>query len=153
MSSMPGEIVLVYADGASRGNPGPSAVGVFVCTPALEKIAELGDMIADGTNNVAEYHAVHAGLKLAAKHTAGAVEVRSDSQLLVRQMGGQYRTKKPELVALREQVKAAEAAFERVAYRWVPREDPGAKRADALANAALTAAGHPKSEWPGAAGR
>ena len=142
--------LIVYADGASRDNPGPSAIGVFVCTPALKEVEAIGACIGDGTNNVAEYNAVLRGLKAAATHTRGEVEVRSDSQLLVRQMTGEYRTRNPALSALREQVKAAEAAFARVSYRWVPREDPGAQQADALANEALTKAGFPKSEWPGA---
>jgi ribonuclease HI len=141
--------LLVYTDGASRSNPGPSAVGVFICTADFKKVDELSELLPDGTNNVAEYRAVLRGLFLAAKRTNGRVEVRTDSQLLVRQMKGEYRTKKPELAALREEVKAAEAAFAQVAYKWVPREEQGAQRADALANEALTAAGNPKSEWPG----
>jgi ribonuclease HI len=142
--------LIVYTDGASRGNPGPSAVGVFICTPAFEAVDELSELLPDGTNNEAEYQAVLRGLKLASRHTSGPVEVRSDSELLIRQMAGEYRTKKPQLTALREQVKALQAEFARVAYTWVPREEQGAQRADALANQALTAAGHPKSEPPSA---
>ena len=148
-----GAPLVVYTDGASRGNPGPSAIGVFICTPEGTEVDAVGERIADGTNNAAEYTAVLRGLKRAARRTAGAVEVRSDSELIIKQMTGKYRTKSPALAAVREQVKAAEAAFERVSYKWVPREDPGAARADALANAALTADGHPKSEWPGASRR
>lgn len=143
---------VVYTDGASRKNPGPAAIGVVVQRADGRELESLGEPIGEATNNEAEYRAVTKGLHLAAKHTAGAVEMRSDSQLLVRQLNGQYKTRKAELIELQRQVRAAEKPFSQVHYRWVPRQDPGLVRADALANEALEAAGHPKSAWRGPSG-
>jgi|SRR5690349_7557040 len=141
--------IVVYVDGASRGNPGPAAFGVAVCSPGGRELESLGALIGQGTNNEAEYTAVIRGLRLAAPHTRGTVEVRSDSEVTVKQLNGLYKTKEPRLADLQREVRAAEAPFAGVRYRWVPREDAGSKRADALANAALEAAGFPKKVWGG----
>ena len=142
-------LLVVYTDGASRGNPGPSAVGVSVQRPDGSEIDRLSEMIADGTNNVAEYQAAIRGLHLAAKHTAGEVTFRSDSELLIRQLTGEYQVKNAALATLHAEVLRAAAAFSKVSFAHVRREHPGSARADELANEALVKAGHPKKEWNG----
>ncbi|MET0997318.1 MAG: bifunctional RNase H/acid phosphatase [Marmoricola sp.] len=129
--------VVVEADGASRGNPGPSAFGALLRdADTSEVIAERGEAIGIATNNVAEYRGLIAGLELAAEHTPGAdVEVRMDSKLVVEQMRGAWKVKHPSMKPL-----AAEA--QRLApvgttFTWVPRAENAA--ADLLANEALDA--------------
>jgi ribonuclease HI len=141
--------LVVFVDGASRSNPGPAAIGVSVRSPDGPEIDSLGTLTGEATNNEAEYTAVIRGLGLAAAHTRGAVEVRSDSKVIVNQLNGSYETKEPRLVELQRSVRAAETPFSLVHYRWVPREDAGSQRADGLANAALNAAGYPKKVWSG----
>ena len=148
------ELLIIYSDGACRGNPGPSAVGVSLQFPDGTEFDHLSELIGNRTNNEAEYHAVLRGLERAAANgdEFEQIEMRTDSQLLVRQLNGTYKTRDPKLVGLRDMVRIAEKPFRAVSFVWVRREHPGAKRADALANQALTAAGHPKSKWPGAGG-
>lgn len=138
----------MYTDGASRGNPGPSAIGASLQSADGHEIDSLSQVIEDGTNNVAEYRAALAGLERAALHTNGVVELRTDSELVVKQMNGHYAAKKPELRALRVRLVKAAEAFSAVRFVHVGREHDGQQRADALGNAALAAAGHPKAEWP-----
>jgi dinuclear metal center YbgI/SA1388 family protein len=136
--------VRLWIDGGSRGNPGPSAIGVVLQTEAGETIEEFGRCIGEGTNNVAEYGALLAGLELAASHGASEIDVFSDSELLVKQMAGAYRVKNEGLKELHRQAKEAVAAYERVAIRHVLREKNS--RADALLNQALDeAAGKTRS--------
>ena len=143
------EPLMVYTDGASRGNPGPSAVGVSLQRPDGHEVEAVSALIEDGTNNAAEYHAAIRGLQLAAKHTAGDVELRSDSELLIRQLTGEYRVKHAGLALLHADVMRGKAAFSNVSFAHVRREHPGSRRADQLANEALIKAGHPKVEWKG----
>ncbi len=129
--------MIVEADGASRGNPGPAAYGALVRDAETgELIAERGEAIGVATNNVAEYRGLIAGLELAAEHAPGAeIEVRMDSKLVVEQMTGNWKVKHPSMKPL-----AAEG--QRLAppgtkYTWVPRAENA--EADRLANAALDA--------------
>lgn len=132
-----GPLVIAYTDGASRGNPGPAAVGVVLYDRSGTKLREFGKLLGVATNNEAEYTAVLEGLTAAAGFTAGWVELRSDSQVVVRQLAGTYATRKPELLALQKRVREAAEAFTKVNFRNVPRSHPGAQRADRLANRAL----------------
>jgi ribonuclease HI len=141
--------LLVYVDGASRGNPGPAAIGVSVQTPEGKELDAVGELIGRGTHNQAEYTAALRGLELASTRTRGIVELRSDSELMVKQLTGANQTREPRLVELQRRLRAAQGPFVRVSYVWVPREEAGCARADALANAALNAAGHPKKERRG----
>lgn len=148
-------MLILCTDGACRDNPGPASVGASLQFPDGTEIGKLSEFIGERTNNEAEYEAVIRGLKLAATFSAkhAALEIRSDSELLVKQMSGEYRVRKPELAALREVVLASKAPFAAVKFVWVPRETPGAQRADALANDALDKEGFPKSEPPWKHGR
>ena len=80
-------------DGGSRGNPGPAAAGAVVSTPDGDDLLERGAYIGEATNNVAEYRAVLLGLELAKELGAQEVEVINDSELISRQIGGEYKVK------------------------------------------------------------
>jgi len=131
--------VVVEADGASRGNPGPAAYGAVVRDAATGGVlAETGEAIGVTTNDVAEYRGLVAGLELAARVAPGAVvEVRMDSRLVVEQMSGRWRIKHAGLEPLAAE--AVRLAPEGTTYTWVPREDNA--HADRLANEALDARG------------
>lgn len=129
------ETLRVRVDGGARGNPGPAAIGVVLEDGDGRVIAEIGRCLGIATNNVAEYTALLAGLEAAVAHGARRLEVLSDSELLVKQINGQYKVRNEGLRELHEQAKAALAAFERVLVRHVPREENAA--ADGLVNRAL----------------
>ncbi len=129
------EALRLWVDGGSRGNPGPAAVGFRIEDADGAVLAEVGETIGVATNNVAEYRALIAGLRRAADLGAREVEVRSDSELLVRQMVGVYRVKSPALRALWAEAQDAAAAVGRVRYFEVPRAENAA--ADRQVNLAL----------------
>jgi ribonuclease HI len=128
----------VYTDGAARGNPGPAGAGVCIRAPSGKLLAEHCRYLGEATNNVAEYRALLLGLEEAARLGASVVELRSDSQLLVRQMRGEYRVRNAVLQELHARARLLEQAFERVDYVHVPREENF--DADRLANRAIDAA-------------
>ncbi|HKF51858.1 MAG TPA: reverse transcriptase-like protein [Candidatus Acidoferrales bacterium] len=122
-------------DGASRGNPGPAAYAVILRGPDGAKIAGIAKRIGRKTNNVAEYYALLAALDYAAANSIRALRVRSDSELLVRQMQGRYRVKNEELKPLYERAQKLTRGLEYFVIEHVPREQNS--DADALANLAL----------------
>lgn len=129
--------VRVYTDGASRGNPGPAGIGVVVCD-ANDRVVRLHrEFIGEATNNEAEYRAILRGLKLAANHTTGEVELTSDSELAVRQLTGKYRVRQPNIGELVLAVRAAEERFVTVRYRHAPRMTGRLALADQMANEAI----------------
>jgi len=127
--------VIVNVDGGARGNPGPAAVGAVVTDERGEVLAERGEYIGEATNNVAEYRAVQLGLRLARELGADEVEVVNDSELVARQIGGQYKVKNAGLKPLFIETMAALRQFDRWSVRNVPREENA--RADELVNEAL----------------
>ncbi len=130
--------VTIFTDGGARGNPGPAGIGgVIVRGDAQdgEVLEEFSSYIGRATNNQAEYQALLAGLDRAKKHTDEDVECVLDSELLVKQLTGEYRIKSPELKKLAHQAKHLEESFKSVTYRHTYRE--GNERADALVNEAL----------------
>jgi ribonuclease HI len=129
------ERVVVHVDGGSRGNPGPAGVGAVVTSPEGETLAEEGRYIGEETNNVAEYRAVQLGLELARSLGAREVEVVNDSQLVARQIGGEYKVKHKGLIPLFTETMAMLREFDRWAVRDVRREHN--VRADELVNEAL----------------
>jgi len=129
------EKVVVNVDGGARGNPGPAAAGAVVTSPDGEVLLEGGRYIGEATNNVAEYRAVLLGLELAAQLGAREVEVVNDSELVARQIGGQYKVKHEGLRPLHRETMEALRGFDRWAVRSVRRESN--ERADALVNEAL----------------
>jgi ribonuclease HI len=127
--------LIVYTDGAARGNPGPAGIGVHVESPDGRLVAEKGQGIGVATNNVAEYTAALEGLRLAAERGATEVLLRSDSRLLIEQLAGRFRVKNPTLIRLHTEVREAMRGFRAVKLEHVPRELN--KKADKLANAGV----------------
>jgi ribonuclease HI len=125
-----------YTDGASRGNPGPSAYAYIVCSQD-RKLDERGEFLGKKTNNEAEYHAIIAGLDAAAGFSQGQVSVYSDSELVIRHLTGSYRVRAAHLIPLYRRVKALEETFDSVSYHSLPREDDMIRRMDALCNRIL----------------
>jgi ribonuclease HI len=124
----------MYIDGAARGNPGPAAYAVILTRPG-QPVIEEADTIGTATNNVAEYTALIQGLELAAELGVRKLDVFSDSELLVRQMNGEYRVKNPDLLDLYQEAKRLAGGFEKVTLKHVRREQNA--RADAIGNEAL----------------
>ncbi|MFH0965212.1 MAG: ribonuclease HI family protein [Planctomycetota bacterium] len=124
--------VTLRFDGASRGNPGPSAAGVVVSAEDGAVLCRRGVRLAAGTNNVAEYKGLLFGLEECRRLGARRVEVRSDSELVVRQMRGEYRVRDPKLRSLYEKARELARAFDDVTFLAVSREDNA--QADGLCN-------------------
>jgi ribonuclease HI len=126
-------------DGGARGNPGPAAYGYVLETEDGTVLDARGEAIGEATNNVAEYRALVAGLESAAERGVSELEVVSDSELLVRQMRGEYRVKNAALRELWEAANDLERRFDRVRYTAVRQEHN--ELADRLVNEALDAQG------------
>lgn len=122
-------------DGGARGNPGPAAYGVVIRDPKGEVVARLKKYIGQNTNNVAEYFGLIAALDYAQTHGVRALRVESDSELLVKQMRGQYKVKSGDLKPLHERAKKISQAFESFRIEHVYREQN--READALVNQSL----------------
>ena len=131
------EAVRLWVDGGSRGNPGPAATGYRIEDSSGVVLAEGGETIGVATNNVAEYRALIAGLRSALALGAREVEVRADSQLLMRQMTGAYRVKNAALRELWIEARRVASAFDRVGFVEIPRAENAA--ADLQVNLALDA--------------
>jgi ribonuclease HI len=127
--------LVVNVDGGARGNPGPAAVGVVVQSPGGEVLEERGERIGRATNNVAEYKALLLGIERAAALGASELELVGDSELIVKQVKGEYKVKDATMRALHTEVKRALRPFERWSIRHVRREQNA--EADRLVNAAL----------------
>ncbi len=136
-------MLIAYTDGGSRGNPGPAGYGVQIIDAADGTIvAELSEALGSATNNVAEYRALLAALSWATANGIDQLHVRADSELLVKQMRGEYRVKHPGLQPLHEQARTLCRRIGRVTFEHVRREHN--READRLANRAMDeAAGQP----------
>lgn len=131
---MPTDIIL-YTDGASRGNPGPAAVGAVLTDHKGNLLGTISETIGRATNNQAEYQAVIAALKQALRLGAKRVELRADSELVVRQLNGRYRVREAHLKPLYEEVRRLASKLDEFRVASISREDN--KDADRLANFAL----------------
>ncbi len=129
--------LVVHVDGGSRGNPGPAAAAAVASTPGGEVVDETAVALGRTTNNVAEYRALLLGLDRARALGATEVEIVNDSELVAKQVNGEYRVKNPEMAALHGEAARALEGFERWTLRSVPRAQNAA--ADALVNHALDA--------------
>ncbi len=129
------ERVVIHVDGGARGNPGPAAIAAIVASPEGELLEQRGEAIGRATNNVAEYKALLLGIELARGLGAGEIELIGDSELVVRQVKGEYRVKEEGLRKLHRQVREALEDFDRWAIRHVRRDENAA--ADALVNETL----------------
>lgn len=132
------EKLVVNVDGGARGNPGPAAIGAVVQAPGGEVLEERGERIGAATNNVAEYRALLLGIERAAELGASELELVGDSELVVRQVKGEYKVKDAALRELHTEVKRALRRFDGWSIRHVRREQNAA--ADRLVNEALDAA-------------
>jgi ribonuclease HI len=137
----PAGVYVAYVDGASRGNPGPASYAVVLQAPDGATKFEIGKYVGRATNNVAEYYGLIAALDYAASEKIHRLRVRSDSQLLVRQMQGRYKVNSPDLRPLHERAQKLARALAYFTIEHIPREQNS--EADELANIALdrTAAG------------
>ena len=128
----------LFADGGSRGNPGPAASGAVLFAQDGSVIAEVGEYLGVATNNVAEWRALLAGLAKARELGFDDIAVRMDSELVVRQVTGVYRVKHADLIPLAAKARALLRDFKHVDIRHVPRKENAA--ADAVVNQYLDAA-------------
>jgi len=127
--------LVVNVDGGARGNPGPAAVAAVAATVDGEVVAERNAYIGEATNNVAEYRALLLGLELARELGASEVELINDSELVARQIGGEYKVKHAGLKPLFGEAMRTLREFDAWAVRSVRREQN--ERADELVNRAL----------------
>lgn len=128
-------VLEIYTDGASRGNPGPAAIGILFRRKGGEDLAEHSEAIGRATNNMAEYRAVVTALEFCQRWGVKRVHLKLDSELIVRQLLGAYRVKSPELRPLYQQVAFMSRGLAEFEVTHVRREQNA--HADALANRAL----------------
>jgi ribonuclease HI len=127
--------LVIYTDGAARGNPGPAAIGVDIRDESGKTVAGISRRLGITTNNQAEYRAVIAGLEKAISLGARRITIKSDSELVVKQLNGQYKVKNAALRPLYQEIVKLFGTLESVSIINIPREQNSA--ADALANKAL----------------
>ncbi len=127
--------VVVHVDGGSRGNPGPAAAAAVATAPDGSALGERAAYIGEATNNVAEYKAIQLGIELARELGASELELVNDSQLVARQIGGEYKVKNKGLMPLFTETMKALRDFDRWSVRDVRREQN--ERADQLVNEEL----------------
>lgn len=126
----------IYTDGGSRGNPGPAGIGLVIYDGLTgEVVYELGDYLGTATNNVAEYTALVRALEIAKDLGAAKVEVFADSELMIKQLKGQYKVKNEGLIPLYQKVRFQAGKIASCSYTHIPRAKN--KRADQLANLAM----------------
>jgi len=130
--------LIVYLDGASRGNPGPAGIGIVVSDEKGKIISQINGYIGEATNNVAEYQALIQALKKIKKYKVKQIKFCLDSELLVNQINGLYRTKDKELFALLQEVRKLSRNFSQAEFCYIPRKEN--KLADKLANQAINLA-------------
>jgi ribonuclease HI len=128
-------MVVAYIDGGARGNPGPAGYGVRVETPDGTLVEELHGALGIATNNVAEYNGLLAALQWAVDHDERQLQVRADSELLVKQMRGEYKVKHPGLQPLAARARLLCMQLDRVVFEHVRREQNA--EADRLSNLAM----------------
>ena len=125
----------LFTDGAARGNPGPAGAGAVIISPEGHVVAKVGKYLGETTNNVAEYTGLILGLKRAKAMGLRELEVLADSELLVKQLSGEYKVKADHLQPLHDEAKALLKAFDVIDVRHIPREENEA--ADEMSNKAI----------------
>ncbi|MDD5751739.1 MAG: ribonuclease HI family protein, partial [Candidatus Peribacteraceae bacterium] len=137
----------LFTDGGSRGNPGQAAIGCILEDPARgTTLREHYERIGIQTNNVAEYRALIEGLKIAQRYHPNRLICHLDSELIVRQLKGEYKVRMPTLLPFVEEIRELSTDFPAIEFRHIPRADNF--RADALVNRALDEHPAPKFEPP-----
>ncbi len=128
--------LIIHTDGGARGNPGPAGIGVAISDEQGKVLEQHAEYLGETTNNQAEYQAAILALKRAVALGATSVEIRADSELLVRQATGEYRVKNPDLAKRFLELKNLETQLHgKVVYRHIRREQN--KLADKLSNDAM----------------
>lgn len=127
----------LFFDGACRGNPGPMGIGVVLLENG-RKVKEVSKRLGMGTNNIAEWTALVEGLKLAKAYGCRELEVRGDSQLIMKQISGEYKVRSENLVPLYNEARKLCGSFDVLKFKWVKREDN--IYTDTLSNRALDTA-------------
>lgn len=133
------QYLISYTDGGARGNPGPAGIGVVLQNKDGETVGEWSEFLGIATNNQAEYKALLLALKQAVALGAVELECRLDSELVVKQLKGEYKVKHPDLKPLFEQAKGLISQIKNVSFKHIPRELN--RRADQLANQAMDCGG------------
>jgi ribonuclease HI len=131
----PEDTFLAYSDGASRGNPGPAAIGAVIFDGQGRELYRISRRLGVATNNEAEYRAAIAALEAALALGARRVELRMDSELVVRQVTARYKVRNPRLIRYHRRILGLRDRFQEVVVRHVPRDEN--RLADSLANQAL----------------
>lgn len=131
----------LFADGGARGNPGPAGAGAYLVDESGQPRAEIYKYLGETTNNVAEYSALILGLEETLRQGVKAIQVKLDSQLIVRQLEGTYKVKQPHLQELFAKVQELIEQFTQFSVAHIPREEN--QEADRLANLAMDE-GNPK---------
>ena len=126
--------VFLVTDGASKGNPGPSAIGFGIYGEGWMTLEKYTEFIGMATNNEAEYKALIKGLHGCMKYCEGEVEHLTDSKLLAKQASGEWTVRAPNLKPLSEEVFRKKKQFEIVIHKYVPRTDPKIQRIDEIVN-------------------
>ena len=126
--------VFLVTDGASRGNPGPSAIGFGIYDGDWKPLEEQAECIGVGTNNEAEYKALIKGLHKCVKYCKGEVEHLTDSKLVAKHVSREWVVRAPNLKPLAEEVSRKKMKFERVIHTYVPRTNPKIHRIDEIVN-------------------
>lgn len=132
-------LIFIYCDGASRGNPGPASIGVIAYrnSELTDVVFTISEAIGKETNNVAEWTALLFAVQKSKELAEKELKIHLDSELVVRQMQGIYKTKNPELAKIKQKVDSLKSTFSSMEFIHVPREKN--KMADKLANQALDA--------------
>lgn len=131
----PDSYLIAHIDGGARGNPGPAGYGVYITDQSGNKIAGLSEYLGHQTNNFAEYNGLLAALDYALQQNYKALKVIADSELLVKQIRGEYKVKSPALVDLHQRAKKMIAQLDWFQIQHVLRA--GNQEADRLANQAM----------------
>ncbi|ABZ95228.1 Ribonuclease HI [Leptospira biflexa serovar Patoc strain 'Patoc 1 (Ames)'] len=126
------DTTFVYCDGSSRGNPGPAAIGVSFQNNEGMEFHFLSEKIGNATNNVAEWNALSRGMEEAIRQSIKKIKFRLDSELVVKQMKGEYKVKNKDLMVFKTKCDQLKNSFESFDIQYIPREQNA--RADQLAN-------------------
>lgn len=129
-------MITTNSDGGARGNPGPAALGLII-REGDNILEEYGEYIGETTNNVAEYKGLIEAMKRASKYTQGEITCVLDSELIVKQLLGEYRIKNPKLKPLFLEVQKLQNRFDKIHYIHVLRKNKFQKMADYMVNKAL----------------
>lgn len=127
----------LYTDGGARGNPGPAGAGALLLGPDGAEVEAISAYLGEQTNNQAEYRALLLGLQAAIDNDVRELEVRMDSELIVKQMKGEYKVKNHGMKILHDQAKQLVAKFDYISFQHIPRDENS--DADALVNQAIDA--------------